>query len=87
MRLAFASLRFACFASLRFARRSVKTVLLAHVSPLRTSLAQTVNTLTYATFMISATNAAKEKKKFAGPEVSERAKRASFEEDEHTSSY
>jgi len=45
------------------------TCFIAHVSPLRTSVPQTMNTLTYAEYMIAASRATTEKAKFAGPET------------------
>ena len=48
---------------------SSKTCLIVHVAPLRHSLPQTINTLTYAEFMIAASRASTEKAKFKGPEA------------------
>ena len=46
-----------------------RTAFLAHVSRDRANLSQTVNTLTYAEFMIAASRATQEKEKFVGPDA------------------
>lgn len=51
------------------AETDVKTAFLVHISPMRSSLLHTLNTLTYAEAMITSTRADKEKKAFQGTDA------------------